>query len=45
LGTISLYKQALHLNGDSASGDYQAFSASGDTWTGSAEGLRIAPQQ
>jgi hypothetical protein len=45
LGTISLYKQALHLNGDSASGDYQAFSASGDTWTGSAEGLRIAPQE
>ena len=41
-GTITLYKQVLHLSGDSASGDYQAFSTSGETWTGSAEGLRIA---
>ncbi len=41
-GTVTLYKQVLHLSGDSASGDYQAFSASGETWTGSAEGLRIA---
>ncbi|VVB67410.1 Uncharacterised protein [uncultured archaeon] len=41
-GTITLYKQVLHLSGDSASGDYQAFSASGETWTGSTEGLRIA---
>ena len=41
-GTVSLYKQVLQLNGDSASGNYQAFSASGETWTGSTEGQRIA---
>jgi len=40
-GTVSLYKQVLQLNGDSASGNYQAFSASGETWTGSTEGQRI----
>ncbi len=44
LGTINLYKLALDLSGDSAYGDYQAFSASGDVWKGSAEGLRTASQ-
>jgi len=45
LGTINLYKLALDLSGDSAYGDYQAFSASGDAWKGSAEGLRTASQE
>ncbi len=40
LGSISLYRLSLTLSGDSASGDYSAFSASGDAWTGSANGLR-----
>ncbi|MFB3765066.1 MAG: hypothetical protein ACE14P_07435 [Methanotrichaceae archaeon] len=40
LGSISLYKLALAPSGDSASGDFQAFSASGDTWMGSARGTR-----
>ncbi len=41
LGTINLYKLALDLSGDSALGAYQAFSASGDAWKGSAEGLKL----
>jgi hypothetical protein len=45
LGTINLYKLTLDLSGDSAVGDYQAFSASGDAWKGSAEGLRTASQE
>ncbi len=44
LGSINLYKLSLDLSGDSALGDYQAFSASGDAWKGSADGLRIATQ-
>jgi len=40
LGTISQYKLALGLSGDSAIGNYTAFSANGDTWTGSADGLK-----
>ncbi len=40
LGSINLYRLALTPSGDSASGDYQAFSASGNTWTGSANGTR-----
>jgi hypothetical protein len=39
---IALYRATLSLTGDSASGSYQAFSASGDTWTGDVEGLRTA---
>ena len=37
---ISLYKLNLMLNGDMASGDYQAFSPSGDSWKGSVEGQK-----
>jgi hypothetical protein len=44
LGEINLYKLALDLSGDSALGDYQAFSASGDAWKGSAEGMRTTSQ-
>jgi len=40
LGTISQYKLALGLSGDSAIGNYTAFSANGDSWTGSADGLK-----
>lgn len=40
LGSISLYRLTLSFSGDSASGDYTAFSASGDAWTGSADGMR-----
>jgi hypothetical protein len=40
LGTISQYKLALGLSGDSAIGNYTAFSADGDSWTGSADGLK-----
>jgi hypothetical protein len=39
---ISLYKLNLTLNGDMASGDYQAFSPSGDSWKGSGEGQKTA---
>jgi len=45
LGTINLYKLKLELDGDSGSGDYQAFSATGETWRGNAEGLRISAQE
>lgn len=44
-GPISLYRLALNLSGDSAAGDYNAFSASGDSWTGSASGTRTVPQE
>ncbi len=42
LGSINLYRLTLTPNGDSASGDYQAFSANGESWTGSASGTRSA---
>jgi hypothetical protein len=42
LGTISLYKLKLDLSEDWASGEYQAFSSSSDSWTGSAEGEKTA---
>jgi hypothetical protein len=44
MGPISLYRLALNLSRDSAVGDYRAFSASGDSWTGSASGTRTVPQ-
>jgi hypothetical protein len=44
IGTISLYRMALDLDGDSASGSYDAFAASGESWTGSAEGVRSVSQ-
>lgn len=40
LGTINLYKLMLTTNEDSASGDYKAFSSSGESWAGSAKGTR-----
>lgn len=39
-GSINLYRLALTSSGDSASGDYKAFSANGQSWTGSAQGTR-----
>ena len=39
---ITLYKLNLNLNGDTATGDYQASSASGESWKGSAEGQKTA---
>ena len=39
-GSINLYRLALTPSGDSASGDYQAFSANGSSMTGSAKGTR-----
>lgn len=44
IGTISLYRIALNLDGDSASGSYDAFTASGETWTGNAQGVRSVSQ-
>ncbi len=44
IGTIGLYRIALDLDGDSASGSYNAFAASGETWTGNAEGERSVAQ-
>lgn len=39
---ITLYKLNLNLNGDMATGDYQASSASGESWKGSVEGQKTA---
>lgn len=44
IGTISLYKMALNLDGDSASGSYDAFDTSGETWKGNANGERTVSQ-
>jgi hypothetical protein len=40
IGTIGLYRLNLTVSGDSASGEYEAVSASGSTWTGSVEGIK-----
>ncbi|NMC10401.1 MAG: hypothetical protein GYA39_05430 [Methanothrix sp.] len=40
LGVISLYRLALTTNGGSVSGNYRAFSASKEPWTGIANGIR-----
>ena len=40
-GTITLYRLALTESGNTASGEYRAFSTSGETWIGLAEGVRI----
>ena len=37
---ITLYKLILSLNGDMAAGEYQASSASGESWKGSVEGQK-----
>jgi hypothetical protein len=42
LGTIGLYRLELDLSKESAAGDYQAFYTSGDSMTGSAEGIKTA---
>lgn len=42
MNPISRYKLKLDLNGNYAKGMYQAFSASGDSWTGSVEGEKAA---
>jgi hypothetical protein len=39
---ITLYKLNLNLNGDMATGEYQASSASGESWKGSVEGQKTA---
>lgn len=44
IGSIGLYKLALNLNEDSAEGAYQAFSVSGESWTGNVTGIRTVPQ-
>jgi len=44
IGTIGLYRMALDLDGDSASGSYDAFAASGEAWEGNAQGIRTVPQ-
>ncbi len=40
-GAISLYEIVLLTNGSTASGKYRAFAASGETWIGLAEGMRM----
>jgi hypothetical protein len=39
-GTINLYRLNLTLSGDSASGEYEAVSASGNTWAGSVDAIK-----
>jgi len=42
INPIDLYMLSLNLNGEMASGDYDALSASGESWTGSFEGVKTA---
>lgn len=42
VGSIGVYKMVLNLNGDSASGTYEALSPNGDSWQGSVDGLKTA---
>ena len=41
-GTINLYRLKLNLSGDSASGEYRAFSTNSDPWIGTVEGMLAA---
>jgi hypothetical protein len=41
-GNVSLYKLRLKLGNETAYGDYQAYSASGESWNGSADGQMTA---
>jgi hypothetical protein len=41
-GTINLYRLKLNLSGDSASGEYRAFSTNSDPWIGIVEGMLAA---
>jgi hypothetical protein len=38
--TVNLYRLPLTMNGESMSGDYRAFSTSGDPWAGIAKGIK-----
>jgi hypothetical protein len=40
-GTVTLYRIALTMGGNTASGEYRAFSKGEETWIGLAEGARI----
>ena len=40
-GTVNLYRLRLNLSGNSASGEYKAFSTKGDPWTGIVEGAPV----
>lgn len=42
INPIDLYRLSLNLNGDMASGEYSAFSASGESWSGRFEGVKTA---
>ena len=44
LGTVNLYKLSLTRNGDFAAGEYSAYSADGQSWTGSAKGTKSVGQ-
>ncbi len=41
-GVVNLYRLKLNLSGNSASGEYEAFSTKGETWIGTAEGMLAA---
>jgi hypothetical protein len=41
-GTVNLYRLKLNLSGDSASGEYRAFSINRDPWIGTVEGMLAA---
>lgn len=41
-GIVNLYRLRLNLSGNSASGEYEAFSTKGETWIGTAEGMLAA---
>ncbi len=40
IGTIGLYRMALNLDGESASGSYKGFDVSGEAWEGNVQGER-----
>ena len=42
INPIDLYQLALNISGDMVSGAYSTLSASGDSWTGSFEGVKTA---
>jgi len=44
LGTVNLYKLSLTTNGDNAAGEYSAYSADGQSWTGSVKGTKSVGQ-
>ncbi|MDQ1262124.1 MAG: hypothetical protein QG575_1305, partial [Euryarchaeota archaeon] len=41
-GIVNLYRLGLNLSGNSASGEYRAFSTKGDPWIGIVEGVLAA---